>query len=163
PVAILSVLLVLFLAGMVASFLYAQAQGRQQNRYNELISDQRRLAREISDAATSAATGKIAAYDRLHQVAASFQFTVQSLQYGDPATGLPPLPPRYDAQLEALHGAWEVARVNIQAIIGGRASILRVTAYLDEIEALSDSLLQQTGEVVDQLVARDAPAAWIQL
>jgi len=162
PVVILSVLLVLFLAGMVASFLYAQLQGRYQSEYDELIREQRRLAEEIGTSASAAASGQSEAYDKLQQLTQDFRESLETLQQGEPATGLPPLPDTYKPQLEAVTGTWEVERVNLDAISAGRESVQQITRNIQEIRDISDDLLVQTSNVIDQLVAQDATPDRIQ-
>ena len=162
PVVVLTVLLLVFLAAMVASFLYAQAQGRYQSRYDSIVLEQSQLAEEISASAIEAASGETEAYDRLQRLTAEFQQSVDTLAEGDPAAGLPPLPERYALELEAVQGAWRVEQVNLDAIAAGRESVQQITRNIAEIRGVSDELLAQTGSVVDQLVARDASPERIQ-
>ncbi len=162
PVVVLSLLLVVFLAAMVASFLYAQAQGRYQSRYDSVVLEQSRLAEEISTAAIQAASGRTDAYDRLQRLTDEFDETLQTLDNGDPRSGLPPLPERYRPDLEAVQSAWRVEQVNLDAIAAGRESVQQITQNIAEIRGVADDLLAQTASVVDQLVAIDAPPERIQ-
>jgi len=162
PVVILSVLLVLFLAGMVASFLYAQAQGRYQSRYDDIITQQHRLAEQISTAAAAAASGKADAYDELQKYTKQFHASLATLGKGDASTGLPPLPDAYAPELEAVEGAWKVEKVNLDAITAGRESVKQINDYIGEIRGISDDLLVETSKVVDQLVAGNASPDRIQ-
>ncbi|MDZ7828443.1 MAG: methyl-accepting chemotaxis protein [Halofilum sp. (in: g-proteobacteria)] len=162
PMVLLGVLLVVFLAGMVASFLYAQAQGRYQGRYESIVLEQSRLAEEISAAAIEAASGETEAYDRLQRLTEDFRETLETLANGDPRSGLPPLPERYALQLDAVEGAWRVEQVNLDAIAAGRESVQAITRNIEEIHGVADELLAQTAAVVDQMVAQDAPPERIQ-
>ena len=163
PVVVLTVLLLVFLAAMVASFLYAQAQGRFQSQYDSVVLEQDQLAEEISAAAIQAASGKTEAYDRLQRLTREFEQTLEILENGDPSAGLPPLPERYALELEAVQGAWRVEQVNLDAIAAGRESVQQITSNIAEIRGVADELLAQTGTVVDQLVARDVSPERIQL
>lgn len=162
PVVVLTVLLLVFLAATVASFLYAQAQGRYQSQYDSIVLEQDQLAEEISAAAIQAASGETEAYDRLQRLTREFAATLDTLANGDPSAGLPPLPERYGIELEAVEGAWRVEQVNLDAIAAGRESVQQITSNIAEIRGVADELLAQTDTVVDQLVARDASPARIQ-
>ncbi len=162
PVVILAVLLVVFLAGMIASFLYAQALGQYQSQYNDIIIEQRRLAEEISSTATAAASGEAEAYERLQDLTSEFEQGLETLAEGNPDTGLPPLPDDYSAQLEAVQSTWNVEQVNLEAITAGRESVQQINTSIEEIRAISDDLLVQTSTVVDQLVQGGAPPDRVQ-
>ena len=162
PVVILMILLVIFLAGMIASFLYAQAVGQYQTRYNEIITEQRRLAEDISATAAGAASGEGGAYERLQGLTEEFRQALETLKQGDPETGLPPLPEQYSAQLSAVDNTWNVEQVNLEAITAGRESVQQINSYVNEIRGISGDLLEQTGRVVDQLVASGAPPDRVQ-
>ncbi|MEF8833271.1 MAG: methyl-accepting chemotaxis protein [Halofilum sp. (in: g-proteobacteria)] len=162
PVIILSVLLIVFLAGMIASFLYAQALGQYRTQYNDLITEQRRLADEISTTATAAASGEADAFDRLQTLTDDFGRNLEILARGDAESGLPPLPEQYDSQLESVRSTWNVEQVNLEAITAGRESVEQINQYIDEIRGISDELLVQTSTVVDQLVSGDAPPETVQ-
>ncbi|MFW5969775.1 MAG: methyl-accepting chemotaxis protein [Halofilum sp. (in: g-proteobacteria)] len=162
PVIILSVLLVLFLAGMIASFLYAQALGQYQTQHNDLITEQRRLAEDISTTATDAASGEADAFDRLQKLTDDFGRNLRTLTEGDSESGLPPLPEEYESQLESVESTWKVEQVNLEAITAGRESVEQINEYIDEIRGISDDLLVETSTVVDQLVAGDAPPETVQ-
>jgi len=156
PILALSVLLVLFLAGMIASFLYAQNLGDNQTRYNELIIEQGRLAGEISNTAIAAAEGEAEAYERLGSLTQEFERTLSILRDGDPATGLPPLPGEFSSSLEAVESAWQVEQVNLDTIAAGRESVEAINAYIAEIEGIADDLLIGTSNVADALIAAEA-------
>lgn len=162
PVIILSVLLIVFLAGMIASFLYAQALGQYRTQYNDLITEQRRLAEEISTTATAAASGEADAFDRLQTLTGDFGRNLEILAEGDAQSGLPPLPEQYDSQLGSVQSTWNVEQVNLEAITAGRESVEQINQYIDEIRGISDDLLVQTSTVVDQLVSGDAPPETVQ-
>ncbi len=158
PVVALSVLLVLFLAGMIASFIYAQNLGDNQTRYNELILEQNSLAQEISANAIAAAEGEAEAYDRLEGLTGEFEANLARLRQGEPETGLPPLPEEFHSSLEAVESAWQVEQVNLDTIAAGRESIAEITRYIAEINAISADLLMGTNAVVEGLVANNADA-----
>jgi len=156
PIVILAVLLVVFLAGMVASFLYAQNLGDNQARYNELILRQNQLAQDISSTALAAAEGEGGAYERLQSLNDEFQSNLDILREGDSATGLPPLPAEFDSGLEAVESAWRVEQVNLDTIAAGRESIADITRYMEEIDAISQQLLVGSNELVESLIATGA-------
>jgi twitching motility protein PilJ len=162
PITILILLLILFLAGMVAAFLYAQAKGQYQSQYDNLIAEQRRLAEEIATAASAAASGEAGAYERLQRLSGEFEQGLTTLGEGNPGEGLPPLPDAHRGQLRTLADVWRVEQVNLEAITAGRESVQQVTEYIADVRALSDDLLVQSSQVVDQLVAAGAPPARIQ-
>ena len=152
PVVALSILLVVFLGGMIASFLYAQNLGENQTRYNEIITEQTRLASEISTSAIAAAEGEDEAYERLDALVEEFETNLAILRDGDPATGLPPLPAEFDSSLEAVESAWQVEQVNLDTIVAGRDSIDAITGYIDEVESIADNLLVRSSEVGNALI-----------
>jgi len=163
PLVVLTVVAIVLIIGMVASFFYAQDLNEQTTQYNELIVEQRQLAEEISTAAVRAAEGQPEAYDRLQRLRQDFQETLDILKNGDPQSGLPPLPDQYASQLEALEGTWRVEQVNLEAISASRESVEQINEFLAEIDAISDELLVNTSRVVDQLVAREADSDLIQV
>jgi len=162
PLVVLTVVAIVLIIGMVASFFYAQDLNEQTTQYNELIVEQRQLAEEISTVAVRAAEGQPEAYDRLQRLTQDFQETLDILNNGDPQSGLPPLPDQYGSQLEALEGTWRVEQVNLEAISASRESVEQINEFIAEIEAISDDLLVNTSRVVDQLVAREADPDRIQ-
>ncbi len=162
PLVVFTVLAIVLIIGMVASFFYAQDLSEQTTQYNGLVVEQRQLAEEISTAAVRAAEGEAEAYDRLQRLTQDFQETLDVLQNGDPESGLPPLPEQYQSQLEAVQGTWRVEQVNLEAISASRESVQEINEYIAEIESVSDELLVNTSRVVDQLVARDADPDRIQ-
>lgn len=162
PLVVLTMLAIVLIIGMVASFFYAQDLNEQTTQYNDVVVEQRQLAEEISTAAVRAAEGEPEAYERLQRLTQDFQETLDVLQNGDPESGLPPLPQRYESQLGALEGTWRVEQVNLEAISASRESVQEINEYIAEIDAVSDQLLVNTSRVVDQLVARDADPDRIQ-
>ncbi len=163
PVVLLSVLLVVLITGMVASFLYAQIQGQHRERYSTLITEQRSLAEQISNTADAAAGGDIEAYDRLDELTDTFVGNLETLAEGDGQTGLPPLPGTYQDELQAVHDAWEVESGNIRAILNGREAIEQVNDYLGQVEPLTTPLRVQTDIVIEQLVSAGAPTELVEV
>lgn len=156
PTIVLVALFVIFLVGMVASFFYAQELGQNQSRYNEILLEQSQLSGDISAQAIEAAQGDAEAFDQLEEMEQQFAENLDILRNGDPETQLPPLPEEFDSSLESLESAWQVEQVNLETIIAGRESLQQVTRYIDEIDSVSDDLLQNSNRVVEQLVANDA-------
>ncbi|MEX1081205.1 MAG: methyl-accepting chemotaxis protein [Halofilum sp. (in: g-proteobacteria)] len=162
PVVLLSVLLVALLTGMVAAFLYAQIQGQYREQYSTLITEQRRLAEQISNTAIAAASGDIEAYETLGDLTDSFVDNLQVLAEGDPQSGLPALPDSYANEFQAVQDAWEVEAGSVQAIIEGRNSVERVNEYLEQVDSLSTPLRVQTDIVLEQLVETGAPTPLVE-
>ncbi len=162
PLVVLGIVSFLLIIGMVASFLYAQNVSERTTRYNDLVVEQRRTAEQISTTAVRAAEGEAESYDRLQRLTEDFQEKLDTLQNGNPEQGLPPLAARYGPQLEALSGTWKVEQVNLKAISASRESVQQINQYISDIQGVSDELLTQTSQVVDQLVAREAPPDRIQ-
>ncbi len=167
PILTLGFVLFLSIAAMLGSLFYAATQQTYFQQYSELASEQKLLSQRMATLALEAAAGKEQAFGTLERLRNRFDEILQTLENGNPATGLPPLPEDLKSKLEKVKYVWYKGdmrdmgskgyRENIVHILEGKQAITEVGEFVLVIQEFIPQLLSFSEEVVDMLVERKAP------
>ncbi len=167
PILFLGSLLFLSIAAMLGSLFYAAVQQGYQQRYLELVSEQKLLSQRIATFALESAAGKEPAFSQLERYRKRFDQTLNFLYKGDKIDNLPPLASSLSSYLDKVKEGWQGSggenvleedgfRQNVDRILDGKAAISEVGEFVLVIQEFIPQLLAFSEEVVDLLVERNA-------
>ena len=154
---VLTVLLVVFLVGVVGFFAVHTIQSGHANEYVAIAAEQRLLSQRLATYAIESAGGKEQAFTELRQLRDEFDVALARLQQGDEA-GLPPMPATLAEQLAQVDSRWKQYRGNIDVILNGKDSISTVSEFVNVINEFIPQLLALSDEVVNIFVKKNAPS-----
>jgi twitching motility protein PilJ len=149
-------LLLIFMLLTVVTFVYYTIQMGHNRDHVSIASEQRLTSQRIATFALESAAGNATAFVRLRALRDEFDRSLQRLQQGDPAAGLPPVPEEIAAELAAVQGAWADYRLNLNSIIGGEEAVLAVSQYFEVINESIPELTVLSDDVVQSLIEAGA-------
>ncbi len=167
PILILGLALFLSIGTMLGSLYYATTHQDYQQRYLELVSEEKLLSQRIATLALEAAAGKEPAFVQLEKFQNRFDETLDIFVKGDKRVGLPALQPSLMSHYEKVKRGWAGAananvleeegyRQNVVRILEGKVAISEVSEFVLVIQEFIPQLLAFSEEVVDLLVERNA-------
>ncbi len=167
PILILGLALFLSIGTMLGSLYYATTRQDYQQRYLELVSEEKLLSQRIATLALEAAAGKEPAFVQLEKFQNRFDETLDIFVKGDKRVGLPALQPSLMSHYEKVKRGWAGAananvleeegyRQNVVRILEGKVAISEVSEFVLVIQEFIPQLLAFSEEVVDLLVERNA-------
>jgi len=167
PILVLGIVLFLAIGAMLGSLFYASTQQSYQQRYLELVSEDKLLSQRIATLSLEAAAGKESAFIGLKKLRDRYDETLNIFTSGDPVTKLPALPNSVQAALQPVKKVWigtgqkkaldpSGYRENVNRILEGKTSISEVGEFVLVIQEFIPQLLSFSEEVVDLLVERKA-------
>ncbi|SDT04210.1 twitching motility protein PilJ [Halopseudomonas xinjiangensis] len=146
---------------LFVNFLYLNVQSAYDTEYIGHAGELRVLSQEISKSATEAATGTPEAFALLAKARNDFQTRWGYIVDGREETGLPAAPASLQEEVATVQADWDRVRSNADAILASQNTVLS----LHEVAAtLSDTVPQlqvEYEDVVDMLIANNAPAQQI--
>ena len=153
--------LIVSLLLLFVNFLYLNVQSTYDTEYIGHSGELRVLSQQISKSATEAATGTPEAFGLLADARNDFQERWDFVVEGRDETGLPAAPAALQDEVLAVQEDWNRVRQNADAILASQTTVLS----LHEVAAtLSDTVPQlqvEYEDVVDLLIANNAPAQQI--
>ncbi|UAW98233.1 type IV pili methyl-accepting chemotaxis transducer N-terminal domain-containing protein [Halopseudomonas nanhaiensis] len=153
--------LIVSLLLLFVNFLYLNVQSTYDTEYIGHSGELRVLSQQISKSATEAATGTPEAFALLAEARNDFQERWNYLTEGREETGLPAAPGSLQEEVAAVQANWDRVGSNADAILASQNTVLS----LHEVAAtLSDTVPQlqvEYEDVVDLLIANEAPAQQI--
>ena len=165
PILILGVILVISILSMGGSLWYAATQQSYQQKYLEIVSEQKLLSQRVATLSLESAAGKASAFSQLEKYRNRFDKTLEIFTEGDSVTHLPSLPDSAQSELESVKSVWvggessaegdKTYRANVVRILDGKVPISEVGEFVLVIQEFIPQLLSFSEEVVDLLVERD--------
>jgi twitching motility protein PilJ len=159
-VVVLSVLVLIATALVLASFLHNERWARFNEHFLLITVDEQALVPRIASAAKGAARGDEELFGRLHKSAAEFEQGLKKLEEGDPQIGLPASPAEVSEKLRAVDNAWSAMRKIVDRLLTAKKDITRVRDLIETTAARLPELIDATEEIAGRMVETDAsPAA----
>lgn len=149
-------LLIVFLVLMVGTFAIVANNARNDKQYIALAGDEQVLSQRIAKYALEASGGKQPAFEHLKRVRDRFQQDLDTLQKGNPKTGLPPSPEANSKALSAVASSWQSYRDDADVILKGQQGIVAVRKYAAAINDFIPQLLAKSDEVVSAMIKSGA-------
>ena len=157
--AAVGLLLIVSVLLTVGAFVYQGEQSRKNRLYVTIASELQVISQQIAVNALEAAGGRSDAFDRLAENQNRFLASLNKYNRGDPAQGLPPLPPRFSREFSALKALWNDYDKDIATVVAAKTSIGTVSDYVTQINESLPELLTLSDRVVTELVNAQAPRA----
>ncbi len=158
---LLGVLVGLFLAAMIAAFVYVYLQNSWNSEYYSYIAEQQLLSQRMATSAFEAASGKEESFDVLQRFRDRYQTTLDLMTNGNPVSTppLPKLPNILAPDLENLTMLWEEYRANVDSILEKRDSVSSIAQYVENVSEALIPLERLTEDIAAILSAsRTDPA-----
>jgi twitching motility protein PilJ len=156
-VVLLTALLFVTIVLAVLAFLHVSQRDGYDEQYRLRAAELQVLSQRIAKYALAAAQGDGASFDRLRADGSRFDELIGELRNGSETAGLPPIPDEVAGEFRELENRWlglrayaDEIRLNQEAILSIREFVTVVQDLAPKIEGLSD-------EVVQSLVAANAP------
>jgi twitching motility protein PilJ len=149
-------LLILFMVLTVVAFVYYTIQLGYNRDHVAIAADQRLTSQRIATFALESAAGNDAAFEQLRSLRDDFDRSLERLQRGDPASGMPAVPEDVATDLGRVEQAWANYRENINSIIDGQDAVRAVSGYFDVITESIPELMVLSDEVVESLIRANA-------
>ncbi len=162
-ILVLVVLAVLALVATVVVFIYS-AQRDQDFLERRLASAEiERSSQELTIEVLRAIRGNSGAFDRLQSIRAQFTDNLDALQGQDPEQPQLAVPASRENLIERVDSRWSTYNESLNKVLGGKEAILSVGEQSDQIGQILPDLTAASDEVVQTLVANDAPSHVIYL
>ncbi|CAK0757349.1 Protein PilJ [Gammaproteobacteria bacterium] len=163
PLILVLIVVVLALTGV--NFYYVAVNEGYDEQYRNLAADQRLLTQRLAKAAQGVATnGGGEAFTLLRDSRARFERSLDLLEKGNDATGLPPTPAAAEQEFEAVKRRWMQARKSADLIL---ASAQDLQALRDLAAQIQDQVvpetIRRTEDLIMVLVEKSAPSTLINL
>ncbi len=160
-VIFLSFGLIVTLALTVLTFVHVAKWTANNEAYLVRSDEQRVEALEISEYALLAASGDQDAFGGLREHRDNFERLMSELKRGMPAKNIPPSPTEVEKDVREVENAWLELRQLADDILANKGAILSVREFINVITEFVPQLQELSQQVVDSLVAADAPPAQI--
>jgi len=163
PILILGAILVISILSMGGSLWYAATQQSYQQKYLEIVAEQKLLSQRVATLSLESAAGKASAFSQLERYRNRFDETLEIFTSGDAETRLPSLPDSTLPELDGVKSVWlgegsgqkeKSYRANVVRILDGKVPISEVGEFVLVIQEFIPQLLSFSEEVVDLLVER---------
>ena len=163
PILILGAILVISILSMGGSLWYAATQQSYQQKYLEIVAEQKLLSQRVATLSLESAAGKASAFNQLERYRNRFDETLEIFTSGDAETLLPSLPDSTLPELDGVKSVWlgegsgqkeKSYRANVVRILDGKVPISEVGEFVLVIQEFIPQLLSFSEEVVDLLVER---------
>jgi len=154
---VLAVLVVVMLGLALAVFVHTAQRDVYDEKYLLHSTEQRFLSQQIAKFALASAKGDSVAFESLDQSKQRFELLLNELENGTADNSLPPSPAEAAGALNEVKASWATLRVGTEEILANRDSILSIGEFIDVINSSVNKLLQQSDDVVQELVAQRAP------
>ncbi len=154
---VLAVLVVVMLGLALAVFVHTAQRDVYDEKYLLHSTEQRFLSQQIAKFALASAKGDSVAFESLDQSKQRFELLLNELENGTADNSLPPSPAEAAEALNEVKASWATLRVGTEEILANRDSILSIGEFIDVINSSVNKLLQQSDDVVQELVAQRAP------
>lgn len=164
PILILGAILVISILSMGGSLWYAATQQAYQQKYLEIVAEQKLLSQRVATLSLESAAGKASAFSQLEKYRNRFDETLEIFTLGDATTRLPSLPDSTISELDGVKNVWlgegdaqkeKGYRANVVRILDGKVPISEVSEFVLVIQEFIPQLLSFSEEVVDLLVERN--------
>ncbi|WP_183166842.1 methyl-accepting chemotaxis protein [Azomonas macrocytogenes] len=144
-----------------ANFAYVGTLAGYDNEYMRNAGELRMISQRIATNAVEASAGTPEAFQKLREARGDFQQRWDVILHGDENLGLPAVPTTLAPSIEAVQQDWNVLRKNTDAIIGQEQTVLALHQLADNLTRIVPQLQAEYEDIVDILLARNAPAAQI--
>ncbi|MEZ5584218.1 MAG: methyl-accepting chemotaxis protein, partial [Candidatus Competibacteraceae bacterium] len=123
--------------------------------HEQLISEQRLLARELVMQAREAANGSEPAFDALERARGRFD-EILLAQKGDSNIGLAALPAGLSPALEELDRQWQAVRPDVETVLSSREAVLAIRNFVPFLEGVMPQLESTSDEIAQSLAESGA-------
>ena len=162
-ILVLVVLAVLALIATVVVFIYS-AQREQDFLDRRLAAAElERSSQELTIEVLRAIRGNPGAFDRVQSIRADFTDSLNALQGENPQRPQLAVPANREDLLATVSSRWDVYNDSLSKVLEGREAILSVGEQSAQIEEILPDLTAASDEVVQTLVANNAPSHVIYL
>ncbi len=162
PIILFAVLLV-FMCSIITTLSYAIWISPTENKYLELVSQQKILALQVISNIPEALSAKPEAFIQLQNASEQIEKNIRILKQGDPALGLPAVPHSISAESMATINQWNAFQNELNIIIKTESVIRILKNFSITINDITPELIDKLNEILDLLHNANAKSQHISM
>ncbi len=159
----LLLLAALFLAATLGVYVYTQETSRHDQEYITLARSAQQQATDLGKLGADASRGIAPDFRLLEGAQANLEEAIDFIKNGDELIQLPPAPDSTAEAMEYLELSWADMNEGVETMLGGRGAYLTANQYIFQIDDTAVELSETVGELIDRMVAINAPGEVIRL
>lgn len=146
------VAVVISIVGLVVFQTLATQRSANEAALVERASSMLMLSQRLARDAREAAQGAAASFRSLRQSADQFAAAIDTLDQGDPTSGMPPTPTRNRVDLEAVQGIWSGSKENVDSMLSHEQLLLNTRQQVQRVQELAPLLLARSDEMIEAVI-----------
>ncbi|RKZ37918.1 MAG: chemotaxis protein [Gammaproteobacteria bacterium] len=155
-------LLVLFLALMGGTLFLVDEQTGNDVEFLILFDEQQVLSQQIARDMAQVQNAEEHTYALLRKGVQRYDGILKIMQAGNPAIGLPALPPEVRGPLQSMEKSWQTIRTGVTETLGHEQRLLSLNTQLGEFRGELAGIVQLSNQMANNLVSTGADRAQIQ-
>jgi len=156
-------LLLLSILVMAALLNLETVRSRQTKTYNSIVLELQVVSQQIANNALEAVSGNTEAFARLADNRNLYVNSLRSLETGNSAQNLPPLPKDFYNEFSRLQSLWQGYDSSINAVVGAEVPIGTVNEYATLINESLPQLVSLFDGIIEDLVNSKAPGEQVEV
>jgi len=136
---------------------------RHSKTYNSIVLEQQVISQQIANNALAAVAGNMEAFARLADNRNRYINSLRSLEEGNSAQNLPPLPIDFYSEFSRLQSLWQGYDSSINTVVGSEVPIESVNEYAILINESLPQLVNLFDGIIEDLVESKAPGEQVEV